>query len=665
VNVKRTTLAGVALVIFAGTMWLYWPSTQGGFLRVDDTEHLRHSAYWDGLTWNAVKWTFTSTEGYYQPLTQLSYFLDYQLWGRNAAGHHATGVFLHALNAALVFGFLWTLLGATPLATGERLMVAMWVAVVFAIHPLQTESVSWIGVRTQLLCTTFGISSLWAYVAGARRRVVCGLYVAALLCKPTAVSLPFIMLAIDYYPLRRHERFGWARLVREKAALIGVAGVFAIATVITVSRGSDPTASSVVLPLSERTFHMFEGLTFYLLKLQSPYRLSPYYFLDVPPAPWMVLAAVLTLVVVIVTAALVMERRWVPILVSALGAYVVLVLPTCIPIPDDRRVVAMRYAYEAILPLLVLIGAAVVWMWRRSTPRVRGVVVGLMACQLCALAGVTRCLIPDWHSDETMRRATLAEFPDSEEANRDLAMELDDQGKAAEALHYAQRGVELAPGACEAHVTLARVLRHLDRFPEAIEQHRQALQINPRSAGANYDFGLTLMDLGRLPEAAEYYGRALRINPHMSEAHCNLAITLVRAGLVGEAIGQFEQAVLIKPDDAELQTDLGNALAQAGRPKEAIPHYEQALSINPNLAAAHYNLGNVFFREGKVVDAIEHYQQALRITPNDTLARYNLERALRRMGPMSESAWHYEQTPKLQADAAPARNEVVCLQGSQ
>ncbi len=203
---------------------------------MDDVEYLRQSERWNGLTWNAVKWAFTTTDPYYHPLPRLSHVLDYQIWGRNAAGHHATSVFLHALNAAFVFGFLWTLLGAASLSTGERLTVALWVAAVFAIHPLQMESVAWISGRTQLLCTMFCIGSLWAYAAGGRQWVVWGLFVLAVLSKPMAVSLPFVMLAMDYFPLRRHEQLGWGRLVWEKAVMIALAGAVGVATMITKSQ---------------------------------------------------------------------------------------------------------------------------------------------------------------------------------------------------------------------------------------------------------------------------------------------------------------------------------------------------------------------------------------------------------------------------------------------
>src|ERR1039458_2522558 len=186
---------------------------------MDDDLYLRQAMRLNGLTWNAFQWAFTETQPYYHPLPRLSHVLDYQIWGTNAAGHHATSVVLHALNAALVFGFLWTLLAAASLTTGERLLTALGVAVVFAVHPLQVESVAWMSGRTQLLCTTFGIGSLWAYASGARRCAVWALFVAALFCKPLAVSLPFAMLATDYW---QRQKLGWVQLFRRNAALIAV-----------------------------------------------------------------------------------------------------------------------------------------------------------------------------------------------------------------------------------------------------------------------------------------------------------------------------------------------------------------------------------------------------------------------------------------------------------
>ncbi|MGD1019647.1 MAG: tetratricopeptide repeat protein [Verrucomicrobiia bacterium] len=655
-NVSRTALVGMALTIFAGALWLYWPSTRGGFLKVDDTEYLRQSIRWGGLTWNAVKWAFTSTDAYYQPLVRLSHVLDYQIWGMNAAGHHVTSVFLHALDAALVFGFLWTLLGATSLTTSERLSMAVWGAVVFAIHPLQTESVAWMAVRTQLLCTTFGISCLWAYTAGVRRRVVWGLYVTALLCKPTVVSLPFVMLAIDYFPLRRHERLGWGQLVLEKAVMIGIAGMVGAATVITESRWSGPMTPLAAISLSARASRAFESLAFYPLKLGWPSHLSPNYVSDVPLGSWTVSASVL--VVVILSAMAVMERRRLPTLVVAWGAYLALALPMSPLMPNGRQVVALRYAYEATVPLLLLVGAAGVWLWRRSTPTVRGLLVGLLACELCAFAISTRRLIPDWRDDETMHRATLAEFPGSEEANRSLATELSDQERAGEALPYAQRGVDIAPQVCEAHVILGHVLGQLGRFPEAIRQEEQALQINPYSASANFSSGWILVRLGKVREAVEHYEQALRITPDDAVAHNNLANALLREGKVSEAIRHYEQALRTIPDSATAHYNLGLALARTARTKDAIAQFELALQISPDYAEAHYDLGNAFLLEGKASEAIGHYQQALHTKPDDAEAHGNLGLALARTGKIKEAIAHFELALRINPDYAEAHDNL-------
>jgi tetratricopeptide (TPR) repeat protein len=660
-TVSRRKLVALALAIVAATVWLYWPCVHGEFLAGDDVEYLRQSERWHGLTWNAVKWAFTATQPYYHPLTWLSHVVDYQIWGRNAAGHHATGVFLHALNVALVFGFLWTLLGKVSLSTGERLMVALWVAVVFAIHPLQVESAAWISVRTQLLYTTFGIGSLWAYIAGARRWVVWGLFALALLCKPAAVSLPFVMLAIDYYPLRRYEQFGWGRLVREKAVMIALAMAASLATVITESREGGLTSLSAAVPLSLRVFLMFESLTFYPLKLVWPAHLSPSY-----PIPWglsldqwPVLASGLS--VVMITAAVAIERRRRPMLAAGWGAYVVLVLPVSGLMLTGAQSVAQRYAYVAMLPLLLLAGGGMVWLWRRSPTVTRVVMVGLLAGQLGVFAVRVRDLIPDWHTEETMRRAMVAAIPDSEDANRLLAMMLLAQGRAGEALEYAQRDVEIAPQSWLTHTTLGRVLGRLGRVPEAIAQDEQALRMDPNSAEVHFNFGLALMELGSVTEAAEQYKQAVQIEPSMPLAHCNLGYALFQMGRVQEAIREFEAELRIDPDCVEAHNDLGGALLRTGNVPDAIAQDEEALRIDPDYAEAHYNLGIALAQAGRLPEAMQHWEEALKLKPNNVEAHYNLGNALQRQGRVPEAIEQFEQALKLRPDYALAKNALKRL----
>jgi hypothetical protein len=492
---------------------------------MDDDEILRQAVRLKGLSWDSVKWAFTSTQPFYHPLPRLSHALCYQVWETNAAGHHATNVVLHALNAALVFGFLWTLLAAVAsLTTTERLAVALGVAVVFAIHPLQVESVAWLTSRQLLLCTTFGIGSLWAYVAGARRWVVWVLFAAALLCKPMAVSLPFAMLAMDYFPLRRYERLGWGRLLREKAALFALSVAVSAATMISESRpGGLMAQAGTVRPL-ERLFLAVQSLTFYPWKLVWPAWLSPYYPLRLgfSLSPPLVFASALC--VVVVTVLSVWRRRRTPALVAGWGAYVMLVLPVSGLAQTGTQAVADRYAYMAMLPLLLLLGGGAVWLWRRCATVARLALACLLVCELSFFGLRTRAQILVRRNDETLWRAVLVRFPNSSLANQMLAQTLLDQGRIHEALEYAQRTVTIAPWLADAHNNLGIALAKSDRIPEAIEQFDQALRIKPGFADAHNNLGVALILMGRVPEAVEHWEEALRIKPDDAGIRANLQL---------------------------------------------------------------------------------------------------------------------------------------------
>lgn len=540
---------GIALAIVVGTMWLYWPSVHGGFLlRMDDDEYLRQAIRLNGLTWNAVEWAFTTTQPYYHPLPRLSHLVDYQIWGKDAVGHHATSVVVHAVNAALVFGFLWTLLGAASLTAGKRLVVALGVAVVFAIHPFQVESVAWMSGRTQLLCTTFGIGCLWAYVAGGRRWMVWGLFVGALLCKPMAVSLPFVMLAIDYFPLRRHEKIGWGKLLRDKAGMVAAAVVAAVATMITEARTGGLIVSVETLPLSQRVLLMFHSLAFYPWRLVCPVHLSPFYPLPTGHLAdrWAEVLSVLG--VAVVTGLVVWERRRTPAAAAGWAAYAVLVLPVSGLAQTGLAAASQRYAYLAMVPLLLLAGGAMVALWRRSATVIHLGLAGLLACEICVFGVRTRSLIPVWHDDETLWRTVLAEYPDSLVANNAMVLVLFNRHKLSEALECAQHYAELMPQLGDAHNNLGFILAAMDRIPEAMEQYQQALRLKPNYAEAHNNFANTLMQVGKVAEAMQQYEQALQIKPHYVDAELGMGWALFKLGQRAEAIRYYERALKYDPD---------------------------------------------------------------------------------------------------------------------
>jgi protein O-mannosyl-transferase len=624
----RTQLLGLALVIFAGTLWLHWPSVGGGFLtRMDDDEYLRQSVRWQGLSWGAVRWAFMSTEPYYQPLPRLSHTLDYQLWGTNARGHHATSVVLHSLNAALVFGFLWTLLdvAAGSLTTREQLALAIGIAVVFAIHPLQVESVAWMSGRTQLLCTTFGIGSLWAYIAGVRRWMVWTLFVAALFCKPLAVSLPFAMMALDYVLARRDGEPGWGRLLRRNTALIAVGVAAAVATIITESRAGGLLVPLGDLRTSQRALLTVQSLMFYPWKLLLPTRLSPYYPRPPEISMFQPLVFVSLVGVLVITSLCLWRGRRAPALVAGLGTYVLFVLPVSGLTPTGGQAMADRYAYLAMLPLLVLAGGATVWLWRRSPLIARYGLACLLVGELFFFGVRTRAQALVWHNDETLWRGVLAKFPDSDLANEMLSQALLNQNRVPEALAYARHAVEVAPSA-ETRRNLGIALTQAGEVQEAIGEFKLALQMKPDMADTHCLLGIELQRAGNFEEAIGHYQQALRVNPDYAEAHYNLGVALVRLGHTPEAMEQWEEALRINPDYAEAHANLGVVLEQAGKLEDAVAHYEQALRIRPDLAVVHYDLGNALVRLGRMPEAIQQYEEALRLKPGYTEAQNALAR---------------------------------------
>ena len=666
VKITRTMFAGLALAIFGGVLSLYTPSVAGGFLsRMDDDEYLRQAVHLKGLNWEAVVWAFTTTRPYYHPLPRLSHILDYQLWGTNATGHHATSVVVHALNAVLVFGFIWTLLGAVAsLKVGERLAMALGVAVVFAIHPLQVESVAWMSGRTQLLCTTFGIGCLWAYVAGVRRWMVGVLFVLALLCKPMAVSLPIAMVALDYHPLRRLEKLGWGRVLREKAGLIVLGLVAAVVTLITESR-----AGGLLVPLEEvrpvqRVWLLAQSLAFYPWKLAWPAWLSPYYPrpVDISFSQTAVWAAVL--VVVLVTILSVWSRRQTPALIAGWGAYVFIILPVSGLAQTGGQAMADRYAYLAMLPLLLLAGGAMVWLWRRSPMIARAGLAGLLVAELFFFGIRTRAETPVWRNDETLWRGVLAQFPNSELADELLAQALLNQGRIDEALAHAQHAVKVAPSA-ETHRNLGIGLTRMGRIPEAIAEFTLALQLNPNLADAHYNLALAWLRQDKLTEAIEQWEQALRIQPRYLEAHYNLGVALMRLGRMPEAMEHWEDALRIQPDYAEVHYNLGLALMRMDRVPEAMEHWERAVQIDPNYTEAHANLGVALEQAGRVEEAVGHYEQALRIQPNLAVVHFDLGNALVRLGRVPEAIQQYEAAVRLKPDYAEAQNALARLRAAQ
>lgn len=575
---KRLALI-IAAVLAIGTAAVYWPVHGYGFVDYDDFAYVVSNPHVQaGLTLAGLKWAFGAFDASnWHPLTWLSLMTDVQLFGRNPVAHHVVNVVLHILNALLLFLVLRALTEAPwPSAV---------VAGLFAWHPLHVQSVAWISERKDLLSTSFGLLSLLAYARYAKAKQRKWL-VAAFLCfafslmsKPMLVTLPFVFLLMDYWPLRRPIR------VLEKLPFFALSGVSSVVTLF-AQRSGGAVIPLERLPFQSRLSNAVLAYAGYLRKTFIPTNLAVIYPIGTRPAsPWLVAASFALLIAIsIFVISLRRSRPWLPVgwfwfagtLVPAIGLVQV-----------GNQEMADRYTYMPIVGIFV----ALVWSMKRSWAATAAAITVLASALL-----LTSIELTAW-------RDTLTLFDHAVHASND---------------NYV------------AQTMLGAALADRGRDREAETYFREALRVVPDWPFANYTFALMLKREGRLEEAQSHFMKAIESAPGWAEPHNSLAAVFIREGKINEAVSQYEQGVALAPD-ASRHFDLGNLLVRLNRPNDAIPHFAEAVRLNPALAEAQNNWGFALIGEGRFSEAATHFDEALRINPGLTDARLNAARIRQEM----------------------------------
>src|SRR5881409_1666560 len=566
----------VPVLIALVTLAAFLPTLQNQFVNWDDHENLIDNPHYRGLGRAHLRWMWTTHMGHWIPLTWMTFGLDYLLWGMNPVGYHLTSLLLHTANAVVFFFVVRRILTRalpSPSERGHALAVAAgFAALVFAIHPLRVESVAWVTERRDVLSGLFYLSAILMYLRacerGARGRgwywAAVGLFAGALLSKSMVVNLPFVLLILDVYPLRRLGGFvGWwsepaRRIYIEKIPFVLLAAA-ASAIAVMAQSSVHAAASLAQLSLPGRLVVSAYGLGFYLWKMVVPVNLSPLYELHStmdPVAPPFILSYALVLAITAIVLAL---RRRVPGLPAAWVAYVVVLLPVLGILQSGPQIAADRYTYLAGLGWASLAGAGLLSTWRRWPPFV---LTGLAVVLLSGLGTLSWNQVEVWHDSEKLWTHALAIDPKTSMAQFGLGRVRADQGKPA----------------------------------EAIEHYRQALNIKPDYGAAHYNWGVVLGQQGKPAEAIEHYRLAVQMRPNSADAHNNWGALLGQQGRLADAIEHFQQALRLKPDFAEAHNNWGFALAQQGKRAEAIEHYRHALRLDPDNALAQSNLLNAIQR---------------------------------------------------------------------
>ena len=608
--------AGLAVAIFLA----YLPDRNFGFVNLDDPDYVSSNAHVrHGITRDGIAWALTSTEAAnWFPVTRLSHMLDVEVFGLDAGWHHLVNVLLHAVATLLLFAFLYR-------ATSARWPSAM-VAMLFALHPLHVESVAWIAERKDTLAAVFWFLTLWAYVrycekpGGGRYLLVLVSFCLGLMSKPMLVTLPFVLLLVDFWPLRR------PLLLREKIPFFVLAAVSAAVTYV-VQAGSG-AVDALRIPIALRLENALISCFIYIAKMFWPSRLAVFYPYPVEIPLWQAGAAAAA-ILGISTLVLRLLRTH-PYLAVGWFWYLGTLVPVIGLIQVGSQARADRYTY------LPMVGLSIMLAWGLlEVPRRKVAIFGAAAvCLACAV--VCQAQLQYWRNSETLFRHAL----------------------------------DVTSGNYLAHHNLGVAMADEQRFPEAIEQYQAALQIAPGAANVQTDFGSALAKSGRIPEAIAHYRAALAILPDSPITHNDLANALAaNPGSVPEAIAEYQTALRLKPDyeearnnlakvqsqaqsnAAEMQYNLGVDLARTGKPEAAIAHFEEALRLKPDYVDAHNNLGVVLAGAGRVEEAISHFETALRIDPTSFDAHVNLGIALSGLpGRRPDAIRHFEAALRVKPD---------------
>ncbi len=596
-GLRPDVLIGVALGV--AVVLVYAPVIGFDFINFDDRDYVTENPHVTaGLSWAGLRWALTGVHASnWFPLTWLSHMLDWQLFGPNAGGHHVTSVLLHAGSSVLLF-------------LGLRLMTgAVWpsafVAALFALHPLRVESVAWVAERKDVLSVFFFTLGLWCYgrcvtrPSFGRQLALVLTLVLGLMSKGMVVTLPFVCLLLDWWPLGR-VALPWApagsvpgrlprepprRLVLEKLPLFVLAALGSAVT-IAVQRTH---GAGVVLdhPLAVRVATALASYVRYIATTIWPTRLAVFYPLHGAPSLGELLVVGLILGGISVLA--VWNARGRPYLIVGWLWYLATLAPTIDLVRYGGRDFADRYTYLPSIGLLVMVAWGVPELLRRSPAR--HVACGLAAAAVLASASIlTRAQLEHWRNSAALFEHALAVTERNHLAHYNLGVDL------------AERG----------------------RRDDAIAHYAEAVRIKPDYALAQGNLGTLLAERGQLDEAIGHFQAALEVRPSFAEAHNNLAMTLERVGRTREATAHYAEAVRLRPDRPDGHFNLAAALSGEGRHAEAIAELREAIRLQPGFDEARFALAATLAEQGRAAEATEAYRDLLRVRPESPAARERL-----------------------------------------
>ena len=627
----------VAALVFVAALWVYAPVRQLGFVDYDDDVYVTENPHLaDGFGWDDVRRAFAEPyETNWIPLTWISLGVDRALYGTSPTGYHVTNALLHAASAAL-------LCVALANATGA-LAPAAFVAALFAVHPLRVESVAWVSERKDVLSGFFFVLTLLAWVAWARRPgvarygAVLVAFSAGLLAKAVGVTLPFVLLLLDFWPLARHHplaRIGSppyagerkhrvGRLLLEKVPLLGLAAAIAFVT-LSVQQQRGATAWFAELPLQSRVENAVVSTAWYAQKTFWPTELAVFYPHPGAEIPADAVGRALFALLAASLLALALARRRPWLLVGWLW-FLGMLVPMLGLVQVGMQSRADRYAYLPVIGLQIAV-AWEAWAWlggRRAGRAVAAVVAGAV---LVALSVATRGQLATWRDTTTLFEQALRTTRDNFIAHDKLGRAYLRAGDFDGAIEQLSAALRIEPGWPEPRASLGEALLRKGRVDEAIWNCREAVRLDPASVGLRVHLAHILLGAGWVDDAILELREALRRDDGLRAAriHGLLGLALARRGDTARAMAQLQQAIELDPSAATPRANLGALLLQQGDAVGAERELRAALGAAAGQAELHSALGDALRSQGRDAEAIGEYRAALRAQPHQQGAANNL-----------------------------------------
>ena len=658
----------VCIFLAGATLTAYWQVLQSDFVNLDDPMYVTENRYVNtGFTWENIRWAFSMGKvAYWHPLTWVSHILDCQLYGLRPGLHHLTNLIIHVANTLLLFGVLKRVTGAV--------WKSAFVAALFALHPINVDSVAWVAERKNVLSTLLWLLTIWAYAiyaqhGGVRRYLITlFLFALGLLAKPMLVTLPPVMLLLDYWPLGRFSLRQKLKsqisnsklsvrasptfeLVMEKVPFFVLSAVSSYLSFTSV-RLLGITISTELVPMKFRIENALVSYVRYIDKIIWPRNLAVFYPYPEKVATWESTSALAVLLFVTFVLLVVFRRK------RYLGIGWLWYIGTLIPVIGLVQAglwptMADRWAYVPMMGLAILTTWGVgdiAAKWRLRVPTL----VIPAGAYLSVLLVCTYLQVGHWRNSFTLFTHALDVTSGNYIAHLNLGNVLLKEKKTDEAIHHYKNAIEIHNNYKDAHYNLGIALGLQEKYDDAVKEFYTVLRLDKNYWKAGFHLANALAKTGHLDEAIARYENVVQLHPNDVEVYNNFALALVKKGKVNEAIEYYNKCLEINPGSVEVLNNLSIALTEQGKFDLAIAQLQKALGLKPSFAETYYNLAGTLRQMGQIDEAATYYKKAVQLNPDNSDAYYGLGLILAQQKKYDEAIVHLERTIQLKPDFAQA-----------